>query len=81
MVLGEELEPERIKEKKKQRNRRIKRVRSQHVYTVLRISELKVFGPEALLVDGKEGSSVEETGQGMEVVRNEEAVEEKKVSE
>jgi len=76
------MEPERIKEKTKQRNRRIKRVRSQHVYTVLRISELKVFGPETLLVDGKGGRSVEETEQEMEVVRNEEAVEEKrKVSE
>ena len=78
VVLGEEMEPERIKEKKKQRNRRIKRVRSQHVYTVLRISELKVFGPETLLVEGKGGRSVEETEQEMKVVRNEEAVEEKR---
>jgi len=76
VVLGEEMEPERVKEKKQQRNRRIKRIRSQHVYTVLRISELKVFGPEALLGDGKEGSSADETGQKMEVVRNAEVVEE-----
>jgi hypothetical protein len=76
------MEPERIKEKKQQRNRRIKRVRSQHVYTVLRISELKVFGPEALLVDGKGELQVEETERETEVVRNEEAVEEKrKISE
>jgi hypothetical protein len=70
------MEPERIKEKTQQRNRRVKRVRSQHVYTVLRISELKVFGPEALLVDGKERSSAEDTKQEMEVVNNEEVVEE-----
>jgi large subunit ribosomal protein L21 len=47
-VLGEEMEPERVKEKKKQRNRRVKTVVSQHRYTVLRISELQVFGPEVL---------------------------------
>ena len=82
VVLGEEMEPERIKEKKQQRNRRVKRVRSQHVYTVLRISELKVFGPEALLVDEKGETSVEETKQETEFIRNKDTVEEKmKVSE
>lgn len=48
VVLGEEVEPERIKEKTKQRQRRVKRVKSQHSYTVLRISEFTVFGPEVL---------------------------------
>jgi large subunit ribosomal protein L21 len=41
-VLGVESEPLRIKEKKKQRNRRVKRVKSKHRYTILRISELKI---------------------------------------
>lgn len=43
VVLGVEEEPRRVKEKKKQRNRRVKRVVSQHRYTVLRIAELKIF--------------------------------------
>jgi hypothetical protein len=41
-VMGTEAEPMRIKEKKKQRNRRTKTVRSKHKFTILRISELKV---------------------------------------
>jgi hypothetical protein len=55
VVLGEEVEPERVKEKTKQRQRRVKRVRSQHTYTVLRISELKVLGPEVLEGRPEEG--------------------------
>jgi large subunit ribosomal protein L21 len=47
-VLGTEGEPVRVKEKTKQRNRRVKTVRSKHKFTVLRISELKVKGLEEL---------------------------------
>ena len=43
LVTGVEQEPERVKIKKKQRNRRKKRVVSQHSYTTLRITELKVL--------------------------------------
>lgn len=57
VVLGEEVEPLRVKLKKKQRNRRTKHVYSQHHYTVLRISELEVFGPE-VLVPGSESAEV-----------------------
>jgi len=48
VVLGEEVEPVRFKVKTKQRQRHVRRVRSQHRYTVLRIAELSVFGPEVL---------------------------------
>ena len=42
IVVGEEAEPMRIKEKTKQRNRRIKRVKSKHRYTEIVIRELRV---------------------------------------
>ncbi|KAH8144751.1 uncharacterized protein LAJ45_11252 [Morchella importuna] len=41
-VVEETSEPMRVKEKTKRRNRRIKKVKSKHRYTVLRISELVV---------------------------------------
>lgn len=47
-VMGTEAEPMRVKQKKKQRNRRIKTVRSKHKFTVLRISEVKVLGLEEI---------------------------------
>ncbi|KAL3418639.1 hypothetical protein PVAG01_10355 [Phlyctema vagabunda] len=47
-VMGVEAEPMRTKEKKKQRNRRIKTVRSKHKFTILRISELKVLPLEEI---------------------------------
>lgn len=46
VITGSELEPVRIKIKKKQRTRRSQRVRSQHRYTTLAISELKIKAPE-----------------------------------
>lgn len=41
-------EPMRLKEKKKQRTRRTKTVRSKHKYTVVTISELTVKGVKEL---------------------------------
>lgn len=43
VVLGEDREPERLKIKKKRRERKTKTVISQHSYTVLRVSEVKVL--------------------------------------
>lgn len=42
VVMGTESEPLRIKEKKKQRTRRTKTVKSKHRFTILRIKELEV---------------------------------------
>ncbi|KAJ9137915.1 Aconitate hydratase [Pleurostoma richardsiae] len=50
VVLGTESEPMRLMIKKKRRNRRKKTVRSKHKYTVLRVSELKVNGPDEVQV-------------------------------
>lgn len=47
-VVEETSEPMRIKEKKKQRNRRIKTVKSKHRYTVLRIKELILHDPPGM---------------------------------
>jgi len=47
-VLGTESEPLRIKEKTKQRQRRVKKVKSKHRYTILKISELKINELEAV---------------------------------
>ncbi|KAF2277440.1 uncharacterized protein EI97DRAFT_432317 [Westerdykella ornata] len=41
-VVGTELEPERVKEKTKRRQRHVRHVRSQHRYTVLKISQVEV---------------------------------------
>ncbi|KAH8675436.1 ribosomal protein L21-like protein [Xylariales sp. PMI_506] len=48
IVLGTESEPLREKVKTKRRQRRNKTVKSKHRYTILRISELSIKGPEAL---------------------------------
>ena len=53
-VMGVESEPMRVKVKTKQRCRREKRVKSKHRFTVLRIRELLVKGPEGVEEDGKE---------------------------
>lgn len=53
-VLGTEAEPLRIKEKTKRRNRHVKRVKSKHKYTVLRVMEVKVRPLEELLAEGAE---------------------------
>ena len=47
-VLGTETEPMRIKIKTKRRQRRNKQVRSKHHFTILRVSEVKINGPEAV---------------------------------
>ncbi|TAQ83327.1 hypothetical protein B7494_g8347 [Chlorociboria aeruginascens] len=41
-VMGTEAEPLRIKKKTKQRNRKVKTVKSKHKFTILRIAEVKV---------------------------------------
>lgn len=46
VVIGTEGEPVQIKTKKKQRNRRIRTVRSKHKFTILKISELKLKSVE-----------------------------------
>ncbi|KAK4983658.1 hypothetical protein LTR66_006499 [Elasticomyces elasticus] len=42
VVMGVEAEPMRIKEKTKRRNRRVKKVKSKHRFTILRIKEVTV---------------------------------------
>ncbi|KAA8908991.1 aconitate hydratase [Sphaerosporella brunnea] len=44
-VVAETAEPMRVKEKTKRRQRKIKKVKSKHVYTVLRIKEVVVRNP------------------------------------
>ncbi|KAI9855100.1 MAG: hypothetical protein M1824_006308 [Vezdaea acicularis] len=41
-VLGVESEPMRVKEKTKRRQRRVKKVKSKHRYTLLKVAELKI---------------------------------------
>ena len=48
VVMGVESEPLRIKEKTKRRQRRVKRVKSKHRFTILRIKELRVRDVEEL---------------------------------
>ncbi|KAF3016247.1 hypothetical protein E8E14_012505 [Neopestalotiopsis sp. 37M] len=47
-VTGTETEPLRVKVKTKRRQRRNKTVKSKHQYTILRITDLKLKGPEAI---------------------------------
>lgn len=51
-VMGTESEPLRIKEKKKKRNRHMRRVKSKHRYTILRVMEVKVKGVDELIAEG-----------------------------
>ncbi|PGH15643.1 hypothetical protein AJ79_02236 [Helicocarpus griseus UAMH5409] len=53
-VIGTEAEPLRIKEKTKQRQRHVRRVKSKHKYTILRVVEVKVKGVEELVREGAE---------------------------
>ncbi|KAI0022318.1 ribosomal protein L21-like protein [Xylariomycetidae sp. FL0641] len=46
VVTGVDTEPLRVVVKTKRRNRRAQRVKSKHRFTTLRISEVKVLGPE-----------------------------------
>ncbi|KAI1862309.1 uncharacterized protein JN550_010316 [Neoarthrinium moseri] len=48
VVTGVETEPLRVKVKTKRRQRRNKTVKSKHRYTILRINELVIKGPEAI---------------------------------
>ncbi|TKA44765.1 hypothetical protein B0A54_04716 [Friedmanniomyces endolithicus] len=48
VVMGVESEPLRVKEKTKRRQRKIKKVKSKHRYTILRIKELRVRGVEEI---------------------------------
>ncbi|KAI9837689.1 MAG: hypothetical protein M1837_002704 [Sclerophora amabilis] len=48
-VMGIESEPMRIKEKTKRRQRRVKKVKSKHRFTVLRVAELKVKALEEII--------------------------------
>jgi hypothetical protein len=47
-VMGVEVEPMRVKEKTKRRQRHVRRVRSKHSYTVLRVMEVGVSDVEAI---------------------------------
>ncbi|KAL1954635.1 hypothetical protein VTO42DRAFT_876 [Malbranchea cinnamomea] len=51
-VIGTESEPLRIKEKTKRRNRHVRRVKSKHRYTVLRVMEIKIKSLDELLAEG-----------------------------
>ncbi|KAK5681275.1 hypothetical protein LTS10_007037 [Elasticomyces elasticus] len=46
VVMGVESEPLRVKEKTKRRQRKIKKVKSKHRYTILRVKEVRVGGLE-----------------------------------
>ena len=53
VVMGVESEPLRIKEKTKRRNRKVKKVKSKHRFTILKIKELRVKSLEEI----EEGSA------------------------
>ncbi|QSS62155.1 aconitate hydratase [Histoplasma capsulatum] len=53
-VIGTESEPLRIKEKTKQRQRHVRRVKSKHRYTILRVVDVKVKGLDELVNEGAE---------------------------
>jgi large subunit ribosomal protein L21 len=57
-VIAETAEPLRVKEKTKRRNRRVKKVKSKHSYTVLRIKEVVVKNPFAEEEEGGKGEVV-----------------------
>ena len=48
VVMGVESEPLRIKEKTKRRNRHVRKVKSKHRYTILKIKELRIKSVEEL---------------------------------
>ena len=48
VVMGFESEPLRIKEKTKRRQRRIKKVKSKHRFTILKVKEVRVRGEEEI---------------------------------
>ncbi|KNG84363.1 aconitate hydratase [Aspergillus nomiae NRRL 13137] len=63
-VMGVDSEPLRVKEKTKRRQRHVRKVRSKHRYTLLRVMDVKVKTAEELL---EEGAVVVEDGQDVEV--------------
>ncbi|EEQ88562.2 aconitate hydratase [Blastomyces dermatitidis ER-3] len=62
-VIGTESEPLRIKEKTKQRQRHVRRVKSKHRYTILRVVDVKVKGVDELVREGAEIVSEEVEGE------------------
>ncbi|KMU76607.1 hypothetical protein CISG_05750 [Coccidioides immitis RMSCC 3703] len=50
--MGVEAEPLRVKEKTKRRQRHIRRVKSKHKYTILRVMDVKVKTLEELIAEG-----------------------------
>lgn len=62
-VIGTESEPLRIKEKTKQRQRHVRRVKSKHRYTILRVVDVKVKGVDELVKEGAEIVSEEVEGE------------------
>jgi large subunit ribosomal protein L21 len=88
-VMGVESEPMRIKEKTKRRQRRVKKVRSKHRYTVLRVmevrgrseGELEELSQQAeVAAKAQREEGVKELGGVEEVVVEEEAPKVEKVS-
>ncbi|KAL9080532.1 MAG: hypothetical protein Q9159_007583 [Coniocarpon cinnabarinum] len=59
IVMGTESEPLRIKEKTKRRQRHVKRVKSKHRYTVVRVRELGVRNLEELEGEAGRGEEAE----------------------
>ncbi|OJJ48543.1 hypothetical protein ASPZODRAFT_130608 [Penicilliopsis zonata CBS 506.65] len=51
-VLGVDAEPMTVKEKTKRRQRHVRKVKSKHKHTLMRIMELRVKTPEELLAEG-----------------------------
>ena len=62
VVAGVESEPMRVMEKTKQRNRKVKRVKSKHRYTEVLLTELRVRTLEELEREGIVGDVVKEYG-------------------
>ncbi|EEH37775.1 hypothetical protein PAAG_00696 [Paracoccidioides lutzii Pb01] len=63
-VIGTEAEPLRIKEKTKRRQRHVRRVKSKHKYTILRVVDVKVKGVDELIREGAQIVDEEAEGQG-----------------
>jgi hypothetical protein len=51
-VMGVDAEPLRVKEKTKRRQRHVRKVKSKHKYTLLRVMDVKVKTAEELLGEG-----------------------------
>lgn len=53
-VVGTESEPLRVKEKTKRRQRHVRRVKSKHKYTIMRVMEVRAKGLDELVKEGAE---------------------------